>query len=200
MRFPAAPLLSSLGHLQRLGLLILVKTAAENVENRMMYRSTWANPEYLKRIDMPVSYAFLVGIGQFKGNTPPELVAESLGYHDIVFQDFVESYRNNTYKTIGGLKWAVQEGPQFEFLAIIDDDLYFSVEQAVHLLRFPEKFYVREEPRVDKGQLSKYGMKISSEETFLAGYTIEGVAPIRKMAPFNHISRTNVMLHQQGQM
>ena len=187
MRFPAVPLLAALRRLQPqpLGLQILVKSAAGNLVNRVAYRSTWANPEYLKGIDIPVAHAFLVGIGQFEGKVPPELVAESSEHRDIIFQDFVESYRNNTYKTMGGLKWAVERGPPFEFLVIIDDDIYFSVVQAARLLKFPEEFPMSPKPGGNTyGKVFKYGMKISSGETFLAGSKMEGTGPIRKMTYF----------------
>ena len=80
----------------------------------------------------------------------------------------METYRNNKFKALGGLKWALQFGPDFEFLLTIDDDVYFSLPRAVQLLKAPHVFNIS---GANDGTLSpsKFGFRISHEERFLAG-------------------------------
>ena len=166
------------------GLLILVKTAAGNVVNRNVYRSTWANAKYLSKFDMPIVHSFLIGTGQFpSGKIPEKLMTESKEHGDIIFEDFIETYRNNTFKTFGGFKWALEVGPKFEFLLMIDDDIYLSIEQAVRFLRQPQLFGVSIETKQAE-IVSKYGIKIPADESFYAGYPVGGYdtyMPIRKL-------------------
>ena len=169
--FPNAPIYF---HQQPKGLLILIKSSAGNVENRKVCRSTWANSKYLSKLNVPIAHAFLIGTGQYFGTMPAALSAESKEHRDIIFQDSVDTYRNITHKTMGGLKWALEVGPEFEFLVTLDDDMYFSVEQAIFLLQSPEAFnvYVNGSERVPSQ--SKFGFKIHPEDNFLAGHKIGG--------------------------
>ncbi|VDL96781.1 unnamed protein product [Schistocephalus solidus] len=45
-------------------------------------------------------------------------------YGEIVQQDFIDHYDNNTYKAIMGLKWASAYCPQANFVVSLDDDFY----------------------------------------------------------------------------
>ena len=164
--YPPAPLYFFTRYL--VGLLILIKSAAGNVANRDAYRSTWANRKYLARFDVPIVHAFLIGTGQYGGPVPAKLQRESSKYRDIIFEDFVETYRNNTYKTLGGLKWALQLGPDFEFLLMIDDDIYFSLPRAVQLLKAPHIFNISRANDIALAT-SKFGFQISPEARFFAG-------------------------------
>ena len=137
----------------------------------------WANPKYLSKFDIPVVHAFLIGSGQYFGSMPEELGAEILQHGDIVLEDFVETYRNNTYKTLGGFKWALEVGPNFEFLVMIDDDLYFSVEQTVLFLKYSHLFGVNVS---SSAVVSTFGFKIPSDTSFYAGRNAGQIMPIRK--------------------
>ena len=156
------------------GLLILIKSSPRNMENRKVYRSTWANPNYLSKFDIPIAYAFLIGTGQYFGAIPAALSTESKENRDIVFQDFVDTYRNLTYKTMGGLKWVLESCPEFEFLVTVDDDMYFSVEQAVLLLKSPKDYGVSVDHSETLPSPSKFGFKIHPATYFLAGRKLGG--------------------------
>ena len=174
MKFPSVPLYFHASN--PVGILILVKSAAGNFANRKAYRSMWANTKYLSKFDIPIVYAFLIGSAQYLDTIPEKLGAEIVRHNDIILEDFVETYRNNTYKTIGGFKWALELGPNFEFLVMIDDDLYFSVEQTVSFLKHPHRFDVRnsDSAAVVAAAESKFGFQIRPDQSFYASGILGG--------------------------
>ena len=52
---------------------------------------------------------------------------ESSKYGDIIQEDFVDSYRNLTYKGIAGLKWVSHFCPHAEYLLKTDDDILLDI-------------------------------------------------------------------------
>ena len=154
-----------------LALLILIKSAAGNYEKRQVLRSTWANRSYLSCLEEPIEFAFLIGTAQFQsaGQIPEQLMKEARVHKDMVFIEYYETYRNNTYKTVAGMKWAVEHCPDFEFALTVDDDMYLSVQNALSFLRFPSSY-----PRISNGigktqRLSRFGFEINPNEFFYAG-------------------------------
>ena len=116
-------------------ILLLIKSAARNEENRDLVRSTWANVSHLAQVNATVKYAFLVGIKQFP-TIPPSLNYEIGNHSDLILLDYVDNvYRNNTYKTMGALKWTLEKCPQARYIALFDDDLFVNVTNLAKFLR-----------------------------------------------------------------
>ena len=56
---------------------------------------------------------------------------------DIVQSDFVDTYFNNTIKTMVGFKWAVEHCSSAQFILFVDDDYYISVKNLLKYARNP---------------------------------------------------------------
>ena len=51
--------------------------------------------------------------------------------------DFIDSYYNNTIKTMMGLRWASEQCPAAKFYLYVDDDYYISTRNVLRFLRHP---------------------------------------------------------------
>jgi beta-1,3-galactosyltransferase 1 len=92
----------------------------EEVKQRMTFRQTWLkdtnNNTGLAR------YVFLLGTLD-NATLQEQLRQESMQFKDIIQFNFVDSYRNITYKSIMGFKWAVQFCSKVKFIFKTDDDV-----------------------------------------------------------------------------
>lgn len=77
-------------------LLILVHSAPVNLQKRNAIRETWGQQS------ISVITLFLVGISS---HYKKELIEENSMYKDLIQGNFVDVYRNITYKHVMGLKW-----------------------------------------------------------------------------------------------
>ncbi len=89
---------------------------------------------------------------------------ESDRFEDIVQGNFVEAYRNLTYKHVMGLRWAASECSFAKYIIKVDDDTVFDV---FHLVSYLENL----ESTLDY-----------ANEHLLAGYVLDGKKPIRLQA------------------
>ncbi|XP_033757411.1 beta-1,3-galactosyltransferase brn-like [Pecten maximus] len=98
-------------------LLVLVKSAVLNIKLREGIRNTWG-----KHMPSNVRIVFLLG------NTDEEnqkrIREESEKYSDVIQEDFLDKYHNNTYKTIMGFNWGVTYCSSASFFFFVDDDHY----------------------------------------------------------------------------
>ncbi|CAH8299491.1 unnamed protein product [Schistosoma turkestanicum] len=108
---------------EHLELLILIKSAPSNYLHRDTIRLTWGND--LCWGGRRVVHLFLLG------NVPSDstglksiLKNESDVYHDIIQQDFLDTYYNNTYKTMFGINWAVKYCSKVPIIMFLDDDYF----------------------------------------------------------------------------
>jgi hypothetical protein len=97
---------------------------------------------------------------------------EILKHQDIVQANFVDSYDNNTYKTMVGLRWAVEVCEHFQYAFLVDDDMYINVR---NLIKFME-------------ETTNYPSKISPQskdvfrEHLYAGKVLHSTKPMRRTA------------------
>lgn len=98
-------------------LLVLVKSGAGNVDLRSGIRETWGKhpPEFVRIV-------FL--LAKTDAQTQKLIDQESDKYSDIIQEDFVDIYINNTYKTIMGYNWGVTYCSTASFFFFVDDDHY----------------------------------------------------------------------------
>lgn len=107
-------------------LLILVKSAANHTKNREAIRKTWG------RISDPgTKLIFLVGFSTINS----AIVAENADHNDIVQENFLDVYWNNTYKTIMGFNWATTFCPKAHHLLFVDDDYFVNLQNLLYFVR-----------------------------------------------------------------
>lgn len=100
--------------------LFIVFSAPQFVEARSVIRRTWANDA---RRSSGNRVLFLFGRPR-TAKMQSDLQYESEQYGDIVQEDFFDSYRNLTLKTVMMLRWVTLYCPQARFVVKIDDDSF----------------------------------------------------------------------------
>ncbi|KAH6981828.1 hypothetical protein BKA56DRAFT_584585 [Ilyonectria sp. MPI-CAGE-AT-0026] len=102
--------------------LAAVMCAAEDVERRMMIRSTWMKVYR----DLPFDKRFVVSS---PGSRWTEIVAmENRTFGDIIVLDHLreDDVTANTIKTLEFYKWLVHHGKKYEFVSKMDTDLWLN--------------------------------------------------------------------------
>jgi len=98
-------------------LLIMVTSAVAHEDRRLAIRNTWGRQLTALRSKL----IFLLGQGR---DQQSKIVEESELYHDIVQEDFEDTYHNLTLKTIMGLKWISIFCSQSKYVMKTDDDIF----------------------------------------------------------------------------
>ena len=117
----------------------LVKSAISNVKNRNAIRKTWG---YEKRFaDVQIRTVFLLGSDvSSESGVQTNIDSENEKYHDIIQGDFIDTYYNNTLKTLMGMKWAAEFCQNSRFYFFVDDDFYVSTRNLLRFLRNPSNY------------------------------------------------------------
>ncbi|XP_041347338.1 beta-1,3-galactosyltransferase 1-like [Gigantopelta aegis] len=98
-----------------------VHSAPDHFEKRDAIRQTWGSRKYYlnKRVEVVFILGQVADIGVMTS------VREESDLHgDIVQEDFVDSYRNLTYKAVAGLKWVSTFCRQAVYVLKTDDDIF----------------------------------------------------------------------------
>lgn len=113
-------------------LMIIIFTRHGNYKARDAIRNTWLT--YTKNNTANVRYAFL--LGKTKNYSDHEnIIEENSVYRDILKEDFLDDYKNLTYKTIMGFKWALTYCTWAKVLLKTDDDMFINVPKLLSFLR-----------------------------------------------------------------
>lgn len=119
-------------------LVLLIATEARQVEARNAIRQTWGNESALPA----PGFIRLFLLGKTEGELgilqQRMLEAESQRYHDILQQDFLDSYKNLTIKTLMGMNWVAAHCPQASYVMKTDSDMFVNTEYLVYKLLRPE--------------------------------------------------------------
>lgn len=101
---------------EELTVINVISSAPDNFQKRQAIRNTWGKPtDYLKHV-------FL--LGQTRENLHERILGEHQQYGDLVQGNFIDAYKNLTYKHVMGLKWASQYCPNAKFILKTDDDVF----------------------------------------------------------------------------
>lgn len=114
-------------------LLLLVKSALQHRSQRDAIRLSWGFESRFS--DVVIRRVFMLGTGE--PETQDEVDAEYARHKDLVQADFIDSYYNNTIKTMLGFRWAFQHCREAEFVLFVDDDYYVSVKNLLKFIRNP---------------------------------------------------------------
>lgn len=128
---------------QKIDILILISSAPSEYAQRRTIRQTWGSR--CNQIDSRIKCVFV--IGNFRNTSAnidnirtfpskvvddsynkSQLIKESKDFKDIVQFDFIDSYGNLTYKTLSGLKWAVNVCASAEYVMKTDTDMFVNTE------------------------------------------------------------------------
>ncbi|KDR12199.1 Beta-1,3-galactosyltransferase brn [Zootermopsis nevadensis] len=122
----------------KLRLVYIVKSAVNHFDRRLAIRSSWG---FEKRFsDVPIRTVFLLGVNPKNVDLQIGIEKEQQKYGDIVQADFIDSYFNNTIKTMMGFKWAVTVCPNSKFYMFSDDDMYISTKNVLRFIRNPTQY------------------------------------------------------------
>jgi hypothetical protein len=93
------------------------------------------------------------------------LTAESGRYNDIVRGNFLDSYYNNTIKTMLAMRWLVETCPNYRFAFFVDDDMYVSIKNLLRFVRHPTEYpqYWETQMRLDEERLKNSKAKAKAE-------------------------------------
>lgn len=109
-------------------LLIIVKSAAYHFELRNVLRKTW--------IPKAKTYNFAVVFALGYNNTlQQQVLKENTRYRDIVQEDFIDNYLNNTYKTIMSFNWVVKYCSHVSHVYFDDDDMFLHIDNLAGYLK-----------------------------------------------------------------
>ena len=114
-------------------ILIYVHSEAKDSIGRQRIRETWATIHSSGNVTF--TYVFMLArYADFQHQH--EIETESAKHHDIIQEDFVENYRNLTYKNVMGLKWNMRYCPEAKLTVKVDTDVI------VNMFKLDE-FYTR---------------------------------------------------------
>ncbi|ESO96442.1 hypothetical protein LOTGIDRAFT_115678, partial [Lottia gigantea] len=105
-------------------LIIMVCTSIKNFAERQTIRETWGSVGKEPKTNITVLY--LVGSGVPK-YMQLQLENESRTYHDVIQEDFKDSYRNLSIKSQAMLKWVSTYCMTAKYLLKADDDMYVNI-------------------------------------------------------------------------
>ncbi|XP_031710473.1 beta-1,3-galactosyltransferase 2-like [Anarrhichthys ocellatus] len=119
-------------------LVLLISTEARQVEARNAIRQTWGN----ESVAPALGFIRLFLLGKNEGELgllqQRMLEAESRRHHDIIQQDFLDSYKNLTTKTLMGMNWVAIHCPQAGYVMKTDSDMFVNTEYLIYKLLRPE--------------------------------------------------------------
>lgn len=162
----------------KLRLVYIVKSAVNHFDRRLAIRSSWG---FEKRFsDVPIRTVFLLGVNPKNVDLQIGIEKEQQKYGDIVQADFIDSYFNNTIKTMMGFKWAVTVCPNSKFYMFSDDDMYISTKNVLRFIRNPTQYpeYL-ETPVLSLKHLRRVQRSLSDRQ--INGQSIsQGIYPVRR--------------------
>ena len=111
-------------------LLVYVHTRPNNIKQREMIRNTWGD---VKNYAVTIRRIFVMGLPE--GEYVQEAIKlESSLYHDILQENFLDTYRNLTYKAVGALRWVKDYCSNAKFVLKTDDDSFVNMHVLLELL------------------------------------------------------------------
>ena len=116
-------------------LLMIVKSAVQNFEQRRMIRRTWGN-EISNFKHFQTKTMFIVG-SSIESKIQNEISKENDRYNDLIQVNVIENYNNITIKTLMSLRWAYENCYNAKYFLFVDDDYYVSFKNLLLFLRNP---------------------------------------------------------------
>ncbi|XP_040264238.1 beta-1,3-galactosyltransferase 2-like [Bufo bufo] len=119
-------------------LVLLIAVQTWQSEARQAIRQTWGKVDLIPGVR--TLRLFLIGKDTASANeTEQSLVDESQKYHDIIQQDYKDTYSNLVLKTLMGLKWVATYCPQIPYVMKTDSDMFVNTEYLITKLLLPDQ-------------------------------------------------------------
>lgn len=114
--------------------MILISTTHKEFDARQAIRETWGDENNFKGIK--IATLFLLG-----KNADPVLnqmvEQESQIFHDIIVEDFIDSYHNLTLKTLMGMRWVATFCSKAKYVMKTDSDIFVNMDNLIYKLLKP---------------------------------------------------------------
>lgn len=115
-------------------ILVYVHSGPTNYQRRMVIRETWST----RTLFPDLRVVFMIGKSMDK-TVMKAIEYENELYRDIVQEDFIDAYKNLTYKGIMALKWISIYCPQTKYVLKVDDDVVVNTFTLMNHLKFLDK-------------------------------------------------------------
>lgn len=96
-------------------IMVLVKSYVKHTVQRYAIRETWGG----RHLHANVKVAFLLAVSN---GFHRYVDREASEFHDIIQEDFIDNYRNNTIKTIMAFEWVTRHCASAKVILFVDDD------------------------------------------------------------------------------
>lgn len=113
-------------------MLILVHSEPSSFERRGLIRDTWGHFDYRMKM------YFLLG-ATTSSEIQQKVYKENSKHNDIIQGNFIDSYRNNTYKSVMGLKWFTYNCADAKFLVNMEDTVFINTPYVYEFMEREEK-------------------------------------------------------------
>lgn len=108
----------------------------DNFDQRVVFRQSVANKTTFDQLG--VITAFFVGIPRNR-TTLKRLITESRAFGDIVMPDVIDSFQNNTLKSLAALQFIQQHCQNVPYVLKANDDTFVDLFQVVDILQVAER-------------------------------------------------------------
>lgn len=120
---------------EKVVILYIIKSALNHQKRRDVIRKSWGWEQRFS--DVVIKRIFVVGVSKDDNQVQRKIYAEQAQNNDMVQVDFVDSYYNNTLKTMLSFRWVIQNCPKSQFIMFSDDDMYVSTKNLLKFIRNP---------------------------------------------------------------
>ncbi|MEQ2207116.1 Beta-1,3-galactosyltransferase 2, partial [Xenoophorus captivus] len=138
-------------------LILLIAAEPRQTDARNAIRQTWGNESVAGGLGFV--RLFLLGTGKSSDAfLQSSIEEESRVYHDIIQQDYQDTYYNLTTKTLMGMNWVATYCPHVSYVMKTDSDMFVNTEYLIQKLLKPE---------------------LPPRQRYFTGYLMRGYAPNR---------------------
>uniref|UniRef100_A0A0N5AMI3 Hexosyltransferase n=1 Tax=Syphacia muris TaxID=451379 RepID=A0A0N5AMI3_9BILA len=111
--------------------LIIMHTASENFDRRRVYRLMYAD-EYFQQFGVRLLFT----VGHSTNRLVNDLVQkESAIHHDLIQQNFIDSYQNLTWKALMSLRFVKEYCNETRYVISTDDDVIINLWEVIKILQ-----------------------------------------------------------------
>ncbi|GBM05255.1 Beta-1,3-galactosyltransferase brn [Araneus ventricosus] len=174
------------GNYEKVVILYIIKSALCNQSKRDAIRKSWGWENRFS--DVNIKRIFMLGVSSDL-SLQDKIDEEYARNKDLVQADFIDSYYNNTLKTMMGFKWTVQNCPKAQFIMFVDDDMYVSTKNLLKFIRNPfnKRVGFRRKRDLSNSFLSNRKGNLYSKESVSETLRIDRNSNSRKLLEFDPV-------------